>query len=155
MTATFTCLTCGTVHYSADAYIACRDSHPPPSLVERLRHGSIDDDLLEAAKEAADEIELLRSKLPVAKSGQPYINCWTVRDVYFDDEGNPSMHRDPQQQQRKPPREQITAAAKALCRQASTACNVDFDDNWKLYGDEYIADATAVLNAAYGIGEAQ
>lgn len=56
-------------------------------------------------------------------------------------------------QQRKPPREQITAAAKALCRQASTACNVDFDDNWKVYGDDYIADATAALNAAYGIGE--
>ena len=56
-------------------------------------------------------------------------------------------------QQRKPPREQITAAAKALCRQASIACNVDFDDNWKVYGDEYIADATAALNAAYGIGE--
>ena len=57
-------------------------------------------------------------------------------------------------QQRRPPREQITAAAKALCRQASTACNVDFDDNWKVYGDNYIADATAALNAAYGIGEA-
>ena len=56
-------------------------------------------------------------------------------------------------QQRKPPREQITAAAKALCRQASIACNVDFDDNWKVYGDEYIADATAALNAAHGIGE--
>ncbi len=64
-----------------------------------------------------------------------------------------AVYASPPPQQRKPPREQITAAAKALCRQASIACNVDFDDNWKVYGDEYIADATAALNAAYGIGE--
>jgi hypothetical protein len=116
---TFTCLTCGTVHFSSDAYIACRDSHPPPSLIDRLRFGSIDDDLLDAAKEAADTIERLRSELQNAKnklkaSGRtklreenerlraelldgPHINRWALREVWFDDNGEPSLHREPEQ----------------------------------------------------------
>lgn len=125
---------------------------------------------------------------------KPHINCWAIREVWFDENGDPGMHREPQERPPvghvirrgrradgkqwmeasfkqdgsidlpdgtplytntlRPPREQITAAAKALCREASTACNVDFDDNWKIYGDDYIADATAALNAAYGIREA-
>ena len=64
---TFTCLTCGTVHFTTEAYIACKYSHPPPSLVDRLRNGSIDDDLLDAAKAAADEIERLRAAAQQAR----------------------------------------------------------------------------------------
>ena len=26
---------------------------------------------------------------------QPYLHCWAVREVWFDADGNPGMHRDP------------------------------------------------------------
>ncbi|QJC75458.1 hypothetical protein [Stenotrophomonas maltophilia] len=46
------------------------------------------------------------------------------------------------------PSQKVTAAARALCRRASEAFNVDFEDNWKIYGHEYIKDAEAALVAA-------
>jgi hypothetical protein len=46
---------------------------------------------------------------PVQEPVQPYINCWAVRDVYFDADGNPAMHQDPPQRQPLTD-EQITAA---------------------------------------------
>ena len=44
------------------------------------------------------------------------------------------------------------AAARFLCRRDSEVCNVDSDDNWKIYGDEYLSDAREVLKAA-GVSE--
>ena len=38
--------------------------------------------------------------------------------------------------------------ARALCKRASEDCGVDFEDNWKLYGESFIADARAALDAA-------
>lgn len=40
------------------------------------------------------------------------------------------------------------AAARVLNARASEACNTDVEDGWKVYGDEYIKDADAALNAA-------
>ena len=42
----------------------------------------------------------------------------------------------------------VVAAAKALCRRGAEQCCVDFDDSWKVYGDEYLTDAQATLEAA-------
>lgn len=41
----------------------------------------------------------------------------------------------------------VVAAARAICRRDSELCNVDFEDNWKFYGDGFLADAQAVLDA--------
>ena len=41
----------------------------------------------------------------------------------------------------------VVAAARALCRRDSDLCNVDFDDNWKLYGDGFLADAQVALES--------
>lgn len=41
----------------------------------------------------------------------------------------------------------VVAAARELCKRASEVCNVDFEDNWKIYGSDFIADAKAALDA--------
>ena len=42
----------------------------------------------------------------------------------------------------------VVGAARALCRRDSDLCNVDFDDNWKLYGDGFLMDAQVALESA-------
>lgn len=54
----------------------------------------------------------------------------------------------------KPPTdEQITAGARALCKQMAEACGVDVADQWQLYAETFKEDARAVLEAANGIKE--
>lgn len=56
--------------------------------------------------------------------------------------------------QRKPlTDEMVVAAARELNKRAAEACNVDEADSWNIYGDEYIEDARAVLEAAHSIKE--
>lgn len=50
---------------------------------------------------------------------------------------------------------QICAAGRALADRSAAACNVDKDDNWKIYGDDFIADARAAIDAAKAKGEQQ
>lgn len=45
----------------------------------------------------------------------------------------------------------ITAAARALCRQASIECNVGEADNWKTYSEMFIKDARVAIEAADAI----
>ena len=45
----------------------------------------------------------------------------------------------------------ITAAARALCRQASIECNVGEADNWKTYSEMFIEDARVAIEAADAI----
>lgn len=49
--------------------------------------------------------------------------------------------------------EMVVAAARSLNKRAAQACNVDEADSWNLYGDEYIEDARAALEAAHSIKE--
>lgn len=42
----------------------------------------------------------------------------------------------------------VVAAAKVLCLRSSNTCNVDYDDAWRIYGEEYLEDAKAALDAA-------
>ena len=42
----------------------------------------------------------------------------------------------------------VSAMAKVLSDRAASACCVDPDDNWKIYGQEYIEDVRAMLAAA-------
>lgn len=42
----------------------------------------------------------------------------------------------------------VSAMAKVLSDRAASACCVDPDDNWKIYGQEYIEDVRAMLSAA-------
>lgn len=42
----------------------------------------------------------------------------------------------------------VVAAAREMCRLASQMCGVDNDDNWKTYGEGYLAEAASVLEAA-------
>jgi hypothetical protein len=41
----------------------------------------------------------------------------------------------------------VVAAARTLCKRSSEACNVNNDDNWKVYGQDFIEDAQAALDA--------
>ena len=48
----------------------------------------------------------------------------------------------------------ITAAARAPCKQASKECGVNEADNWHVYSDMFIADATIAIEAAdFALGE--
>jgi len=38
-------------------------------------------------------------------------------------------------------------AAKVLCQRCTELCDVDFEDSWKQYGDHYLLDAQAMLDA--------
>jgi len=42
----------------------------------------------------------------------------------------------------------VVKAARVLCKRNSEMCGVNADDNWKTYGDEWLADAQAALDAA-------
>ena len=42
----------------------------------------------------------------------------------------------------------VSAMAKVLSDRAASACCVDPDDNWKIYGQDYITDVRAMLAAA-------
>jgi len=41
----------------------------------------------------------------------------------------------------------VIAAARALCKSSSEVCNVDYEDNWKLYGGEFLIEAERALAA--------
>lgn len=45
-------------------------------------------------------------------------------------------------------KDQIIAAARELNRRAAEACNIDEEDSWKIYGDGYIEDVHAAIDAA-------
>ena len=49
--------------------------------------------------------------------------------------------------------EQITAGAKALCKQMAEACGINARDQWQFYADTFKEDAKAVLEAAHNIKE--
>jgi phosphoglucomutase len=42
----------------------------------------------------------------------------------------------------------VVAAARVLNARAAEACMIDAEDSWKTYGDEYLEDAHAALEAA-------
>lgn len=43
---------------------------------------------------------------------------------------------------------QVSAAGRALADRSAAECNVDKDDNWKVYGHDFIEDARLALTAA-------
>lgn len=45
----------------------------------------------------------------------------------------------------------VVAAARAMNKRMAEQCNVDADDQWKLYGDDMLSDAKAILDAAGAI----
>lgn len=47
----------------------------------------------------------------------------------------------------------VSAAARVLNDRQAQACGVDKDDQWKIYGQDFIEDARAMLEAAHGIKE--
>lgn len=51
--------------------------------------------------------------------------------------------------------EQITRAARALCKKTAETCGTDADDEWKIYGESYKEQALIALEAAHGIGKDQ
>lgn len=42
----------------------------------------------------------------------------------------------------------VVAAARVLCERNAEQCNVNFEDSWKFYSDDFLADAQAMLDAA-------
>ena len=50
-----------------------------------------------------------------------------------------------------PTQKQIVAGAKALNKRTANACGVDEDDQWKVYDEAFIEDASIVLNAAFKV----
>jgi hypothetical protein len=51
----------------------------------------------------------------------------------------------------EPSQEQIIAGAKALSKRTAEICEIDERDQWKVYGEELIEDARAVLTAAFNL----
>lgn len=51
----------------------------------------------------------------------------------------------------QPTQEQIIAGAKALNKRSAEICEIDEGDQWKVYGEELIEDAHAVLIAAFNL----
>ena len=51
----------------------------------------------------------------------------------------------------KPTDEMVVAAARVLSERHAAACSIDRGDLWKLYGNDFIDDAHAALEAAHGI----
>ena len=49
----------------------------------------------------------------------------------------------------------VSAMARVLCDRSADGCNVDRDDNWAVYGQEYIEDVQAMLAAALGASTGQ
>lgn len=54
----------------------------------------------------------------------------------------------PRQQAREVVMPEISAMAKVLSDRAADACNINRDDNWAMYGQEYIDDVQAMLEVA-------
>lgn len=52
----------------------------------------------------------------------------------------------------QPTKEQIIAGAKALGKRSAEACEIDEGDQWKVYSEELIEDASVVLTAAFNAG---
>ncbi len=54
--------------------------------------------------------------------------------------------------QRKPlTDERVVAAARVLSDRVAAQCGIDVTDQWMLYGNDFIEDARAMLEAAHGI----
>ena len=51
----------------------------------------------------------------------------------------------------QPTQKQIVAGARALGKRTAAACEIDENDQWKVYGEELIEDARAVLTAAFNL----
>ena len=45
---------------------------------------------------------------------------------------------------------EVSAMARVLSDRSADACNIDRDDNWAMYGQEYIEDVQAMLAASTG-----
>lgn len=53
----------------------------------------------------------------------------------------------------QPTQEQIVAGAKALNKRTAEFCGVDEEDQWKVYDEAFIEDASIVLTAAFNLKE--
>lgn len=42
----------------------------------------------------------------------------------------------------------VVAAAKALCKRNADGGGINYDDNWRLYSSEWLADAQAAIDAS-------
>ena len=51
----------------------------------------------------------------------------------------------------QPTQEQIVAGAKALNKRTAEGCGVDEEDQWKVYDEAFIEDASIVLTAAFNL----
>ena len=51
----------------------------------------------------------------------------------------------------EPTKEQILTGAKALSKRTAEICEIDEGDQWKVYSEELIEDARAVLTAAFNL----
>jgi hypothetical protein len=72
----------------------------------------------------------------------------------IDSLGNRNFHLRMENNQLKanqPTQKQIVAGARALGKRTAAACEIDEGDQWKVYGEELIEDARAVLTAAFNL----
>jgi len=51
-----------------------------------------------------------------------------------------------------PTEAQVLAAARELCKIHAGQCQVDEQDTWKVYGDQFKDDARAALTVAFAVG---
>lgn len=48
---------------------------------------------------------------------------------------------------------QIVAGARCLADRSAAICNVDREDNWKIYGEDFLQDFRLALEAAQAVKE--
>ena len=128
-------------------------------LIEAYRPKSHTDRLLNAIKALEEALAKQEQGEPVGEvilytgDGFP---CAPFHQVKWSDGMMPPVgtkfYTTPQQ--RKPLTDKmIFVAARVMNDRQADACNVDRDDQWKIYGQDFIGDARAMLEAAHGIKE--
>lgn len=104
---------------------------------------------LDASKFCANVADDLRAELAAIRAQEPI--GWYTDDHLTDkssttyDWGVPALSDTPVQQVSVP---DVSAMARVLADRHADACNVNREDNWAIYGRDYIDDVTAIIAAA-------
>lgn len=118
---------------------ACQWNEEGDRVITCARH----EGWLEVIAEWADRAREAEKKL---KALNPCPTCEALaRTVMLDQTSHDA--------QCKPTDEMVVAAARVLSERHAAACSIDWGDLWKLYGNDFIDDARAAFEAAYGIKE--
>ena len=125
-------------------------------LIERLKSyiPSGDGHNSQYANDLADAVAILEAKAAPVGEREAAIDWYNNADwgnECFKDgvvRGFQAGAAHQRQQAREVVMPDVSAMAKVLSDRAADACNINRDDNWAMYGQEYIDDVQAMLEVA-------